>query len=100
MTSKELGRNGALTPQGRLLVNAVINGLIATYRLHERLGDAGKSNTQLNPFGEMALAMDIQAEDAVLNALKDTQLAFQVSSEEHGSFILGKIQNIQPFLMV
>lgn len=90
MTSKEFGTDGVLTPQGQSLVNTVINGLKATYYLHERLGDAGRSNMLPNPFGETALAMDVQAEEVILAALKDTQLAFQVFSEEHGSFTQGE----------
>lgn len=90
MVSREFGADGGLAPQEQLLVNAVIKGLADTYCLHESLGDAGRSNMQLNPFGEMALAMDVQAEEAVLAALKDTQLSFQVFSEEHGSFTQGE----------
>lgn len=86
----EVGKNRETSPKEEVLVTALINGLSATYSLHEKLGDAGRANFQSNRFGETALVMDMQAEEAVLNSLRKTHISFQIFSEEHGEFVIGE----------
>ena len=72
-----------------LLTKAIISGLIATYKLHQKLGDSGRTDFRQNQFGETALRMDVEAEDEILSAIKKTQMAMEVFSEEHGQFNTG-----------
>lgn len=89
MSSKELGIACELTPTEQEIVTAVTEGLKASYKIHESLGEGGRSSVQPNQFGETALVIDIQAEEAVLKTLKQTSSSFQIFSEEHGKFNWG-----------
>ena len=89
MTSLEHNSNREISPRKEALVDAVISGLKATYFLHEKLGDAGTTEHQLNEFGEMALVMDILSEEEIISSLKETHISMQVVSEEHGEFSIG-----------
>lgn len=78
-----------LTPIELEIVNAIVDGLRSSDRLHQTLGDNGRSSMRPNQFGETALVMDIQAEETVLAALRSVLNSFQAFSEEHGIFTHG-----------
>ena len=86
----EADRNREISPKEEEFVAALINGLKSTYLLHEKLGDMGKTVFQQNKFGETALVMDVQAEEAVIDSFRERNISFQVFSEEHGEFIVGR----------
>lgn len=90
MSDKKLRIDNELTIGKEQLVNVLIAGLKTTYELHERLGDAGTLDYKQNQFGETALKMDVQAEEEILSALRETTIPFQVLSEEHGELIIGE----------
>lgn len=69
---------------------AVYNGLIAAFNVHEALGEEGVSDLQENRFGETALVADVKAEEAVLSALSTIDAQIEVLSEEHGSVIINE----------
>lgn len=94
MTDKELQRKKEIAPRKEQIVNSVIAGLKIAYQLHEQLGDAGRSDFKLNQFGETALTMDLQAEAAVLTALRETNISMQIFSEEHGYISIGEYPEI------
>lgn len=72
------------------IISALVTGLGDTYKLHESLGESGVEDFQQNPYGERALAMDVQAEKSVISALEELNISFEFFSEEHGRFTLGK----------
>jgi len=51
---------------------------------HDTLGAAGEESVQKNRFGDTALRCDIEAEDAVLDVLRQANAPIAVVSEEHG----------------
>jgi fructose-1,6-bisphosphatase/inositol monophosphatase family enzyme len=71
------------------IAEVVIDGLLKTYKLHEDLGEDGKADLTQNQFGDMALEMDVKAEEALLDSLKRLNIPLQVFSEEHGKFTQG-----------
>ena len=54
------------------------------YEVHENLGSRGEELIQKNQFGETALRIDIEAEEAVINVLKENNIPIRIISEEHG----------------
>ncbi len=64
----------------------VINGLTATYNVHETLGPDGVEAKLQNRFGETALAADVNAEAVLIDALHTMGRPVLVHSEEHGIF--------------
>jgi fructose-1,6-bisphosphatase/inositol monophosphatase family enzyme len=58
--------------------------LQATYELHEELGEKGEETVEKNQFGETALRVDVEAEEVVLQVLKEAKVPIRVISEEHG----------------
>jgi fructose-1,6-bisphosphatase/inositol monophosphatase family enzyme len=62
----------------------VSSALRRAYEVHENLGVRGEELIQKNQFGETALRVDIEAEEAVINVLKENHIPMRVISEEHG----------------
>jgi len=60
------------------------SALHRAYTTHEALGSRGEELVQKNQFGETALRIDIEAEEAVLDFLKESGIPIRVISEEHG----------------
>lgn len=90
MSDKELNLHNETLLIKEQLTDALIAGLKATHELHERIGDAGRSDFQQNQFGETALTMDVQAEETVVSSLRETNIPIKVLSEEHGEFDIGE----------
>jgi fructose-1,6-bisphosphatase/inositol monophosphatase family enzyme len=63
----------------------VENALRKTYDLHESLGQSGEETVEKNQFGETALRIDMESEEAVLQALRDSRVPIRVIAEEHGT---------------
>lgn len=72
------------------LKSLFISGLIETSRLHTTLGEFGRNKEKINVFGEMAMTMDLQSEEILINHMKESGLSFNVFSEEHGHFYIGE----------
>lgn len=64
--------------------NTVRNGLSATFRMHESLGERGTEEVQKNQFGETAMRADIEAEEVLMELVKSLGIHIKVRSEEHG----------------
>lgn len=62
----------------------VASALCCAYEAHESLGALGEKLMEKNQFGETALRLDIEAERAVLNSLREINFPARVISEEHG----------------
>lgn len=54
------------------------------YKVHQALGSRGEELIQKNQFGETALRIDIEAENAVINFLREQNVPVRIMSEEHG----------------
>lgn len=63
----------------------VIDSLRKAFTVHESLGVRGEELVQKNQFGDTALVVDIEAEKAVLDFLKQSGVSIRVISEEHGT---------------
>lgn len=72
----------------RQVTEAVYNGLLAAFDVHEKLGVEGVSDVQENRFGETALVADVKAEEAVLSVLSTIDARVEVLSEEHGEVMI------------
>ena len=72
------------------ITQALISGLRSTYELHQSLGESGTKAQRLNQAGEMAMALDVQSEEKILEALRALNISMDVVSEEHGSFTIGE----------
>lgn len=62
----------------------VVTGLQRAYSVHESLGPQGTESIDTNRFRETALLVDIKAEKAVLDFLREINFPIRVISEEHG----------------
>lgn len=71
------------------IIHAAETGLLNTRLLHDRLGPAGEEKVEKNQFGETALRMDIEAEETVINALREANIPIRIISEEHGTVDIG-----------
>lgn len=69
--------------------NVVIEALRRAFKVHESLGELGEEMVKKNQFEEMALKIDIEAEKAVLDYLKEINFPIRVISEEHGITEIG-----------
>ena len=58
--------------------------LRAALSVHDSLGEAGEVLVKKNQFGETALRVDIECEQAILNVLEEMRVPIRVISEEHG----------------
>lgn len=74
--------------QGKLK-DVLIGALHAAYGVHESLGADGEALIHKNQFGDTALRVDIECEQAVLHVLRKDSVPIQVISEEHGTTIIG-----------
>lgn len=63
--------------------------LRAAKRIHDDLGPLGEEIVKKNQFGDTALRVDIEAEEAVLNVLRAHNVPIMVVSEEHGTVVIG-----------
>src|SRR5579863_3725608 len=73
------------TDPGELLAvarDAVDRALISAFNVHQDLAENGIEPIQTNQYGDTALRADIEAEDAVLQAIGNLRIT--VFSEEHG----------------
>lgn len=69
-----------------MLKTAGIESLIAAKKVHDTLGEDGLTPVPSpNQFGEQALKVDVEAENAVLNTLSAFKMPMRVISEEHGT---------------
>jgi fructose-1,6-bisphosphatase/inositol monophosphatase family enzyme len=67
------------------LEQIAINALRNAYQVHEQLGNEGEELVQKNRFGDTALKMDIEAEKAIIDTLREGQVPIRIISEEHGT---------------
>jgi fructose-1,6-bisphosphatase/inositol monophosphatase family enzyme len=65
--------------------DTVIDALRQAYIVHQSLGADGEELVHKNQFGDTALCVDIECEQAILKTLKDSDLPIKVISEEHGT---------------
>lgn len=72
--------------------NAVLHALQKSFERYVELGEHGLEEVQKNQFGDTALRMDIDAEEAVLESLRKDGIPARVFSEEHGIVDIGKPQ--------
>lgn len=70
------------------LEEIAIKSLNKTYHIHQELSVAGEELVEKNQFGETALKVDIEAEKAVINTLKEARFPIKIISEEHGTISL------------
>lgn len=67
------------------LKKIAIDALNKAHQTHEELGVHGRQESvKKNQFGETALRVDIEAEEAVINTLREANLPIRIISEEHG----------------
>lgn len=62
-----------------------IQALQEAHRIHDELGKGGEELLKKNKYGDTALRVDVEAENAVLNILRKHKLPIRVVSEEHGT---------------
>lgn len=67
----------------------MVRALQKAFERHSELGDRGLEEIRKNQFGDTALRMDIEAEEAVLESLSADRIAVRVISEEHGTVDIG-----------
>lgn len=63
--------------------------LESAFKIVQKLGASGIEEFRKNQYGDIALRGDIEAEEAVLNILRQNKLPVQVISEEHGVTVIG-----------
>ncbi len=66
-----------------------ITALNRAYKIHQELGAKGEELVEKNQFGDTALRVDIEAEKAVINTLKEAEVPIRIISEEHGITNIG-----------
>lgn len=69
--------------------NIVIKALQISFEIHDLLGKSGEEVIEKNQFGDTALKVDIEIENAIIDFLKTTNLNLQIISEEHGTINVG-----------
>lgn len=67
------------------LKQIAVAGLQKAFEIHQSLGAEGEELVQKNQFGETALRVDIEAEKAILDFLRQANIPIRVISEEHGT---------------
>jgi fructose-1,6-bisphosphatase/inositol monophosphatase family enzyme len=70
------------------LSTVALAALRKSYQVHQNLGAAGEQLTKTNTYGETALKMDIEAEQAVIETLGKARVPIRIISEEHGTIDL------------
>lgn len=80
--------NNENTPSSEALLAQITEigelALKAAYKVHQELGARGLDSVQKNQYGETALRVDIEAEEAVIQTLMENKLPLILNSEEHG----------------
>src|SRR3989344_3344288 len=66
------------------LEEIMISVLRAAYQVHESLDERGEEVVFKNQFGDTALRVDVEAENAVIDFLKKWNVPIRIISEEHG----------------
>lgn len=74
-----------------------IKALQSAFEIHNALGEGGKEELKKNQFGDTTMKGDYEAEEAVINVLKEYKLPATICSEEHGQV---KMANDPKFLGV
>ena len=59
--------------------------LHGSYTVHETLGEKGEESVEKNQFGETTLRIDMEAEEIVLQTLREARIPIRVIAEEHGT---------------
>lgn len=67
------------------------------FQTHEDLGESGREDLQKNQFGDTAMRGDFEAEEAVIEVLRQNNFSVKVYSEEHG---IVDVSNNPKFLAV
>ncbi len=73
-----------------LIEKVGIASLKEAFEKHQLLGPTGIEQVRKNQFGDTAMRGDIEAENAVLEVLKQSSFPIIVRSEEHGDVEIGK----------
>ena len=68
----------------------VVNALTEANRTHDELGVRGLEEIEKNRFGDVALRVDVEAEESVIDVLREEGLPIRIISEEHGTLDLVK----------
>jgi fructose-1,6-bisphosphatase/inositol monophosphatase family enzyme len=66
-----------------------VRALRSAFERHAELAEHGLEEIRKNQFGDTALRMDIEAEEAVLESLRRDRIPVRVISEEHGIVDIG-----------
>jgi fructose-1,6-bisphosphatase/inositol monophosphatase family enzyme len=73
----------------RHLRSIAVRALHSAFDRHVELAERGLEEIRKNQFGDTALRMDIEAEEAVLESLTKDRIPVRVISEEHGIVDIG-----------
>lgn len=71
-----------------LLKETTIKLFHQVFEVHQKLGDEGKKGGKFNPFGEVSLLADWEAEEVFINGCREVGVPIAISSEEHGEVIV------------
>jgi len=66
------------------LVELGIKALKNAHKVHEKLGDKGLESVQKNPHEHISLVGDMEAEKAVIDTFRESNIPLRIISEEHG----------------
>ncbi|MEK7079040.1 MAG: inositol monophosphatase family protein [Patescibacteria group bacterium] len=66
------------------------HALHTAHKVHDDLGISGEELIEKNQFGDTALKIDVEAEEAVIEVFKKMGLPIRIISEEHGVIEIGK----------
>lgn len=69
--------------------NVLITALRRAFDVHEVLGEDGLEEVTKNEFGDVALRVDVEIEEVILQVLEESQIPVRVISEEHGTVEVG-----------
>ncbi len=67
----------------------VLDAMKAAFDVYERLGLDGLAEVHVNEFGDTALRIDLECEEAVIEVLRAASVGVRVISEEHGVVDIG-----------
>lgn len=65
--------------------NILTEALHRAFLVHEKLGKTGEDAVQKNQFGQTALRIDIECENAIIDFMKEIEMPIRIISEEHGT---------------
>lgn len=83
-------RDHYIEHERRRAIGVALDALTLTRALHDSLGAAGEEIVQKNRFDETALRIDVESEQAIIDALRASGLPVKVFSEEHGTVDLSE----------